>query len=142
MLRRATLAASLVGSCTLSLPANTVIDRLVRAELALNSVPSLALAIVERGEIGPVRAYGIQSVESGQPLTVNTPVGLASLSKDLAALAILRLEQGGRVERGAAAAEILPRSYWLDHHGPRCCPLAQLTQKITDRLAQQTKRQD
>ena len=141
MLRRATLAASLVGSCTLSLPANIVIDRLVRAELALNSVPGLALAIVERGEIGPVRAYGSQSVESGQPLTVNTPVGLASLSKALTALAILRLEQDGRVERDAAA-EILPRLYWLDHHGRRCCPLAQLTQKITDRLAKQAIRQD
>ena len=108
MLRRATLAASLVGSCTLSLPANTATDRFIRAELALNSVPGLAPAIVERGEIGPVRAYGIRSVESGQPLTMNTPVRLASLSKALTALAILRLEQDGRVERGAAAAEILP----------------------------------
>ena len=109
MLREAILAASLVGGCAPSLLANTDIDRFVRAELALNSVPGLALAIVERGEIGLLRAYGIQSVESGQPLTVNTPMGLASLSKALTALAILRLEQEGRIDRGAGATEILPR---------------------------------
>ena len=117
VLRGAILATSLVGGCILSLPANTEIDRFVRAELALNSVPGLALAVVERGEIRLVRAYGIQSVESGQPLTVNTPMGLASLSKALTALAILRLEQEGRIERGAGAAEILPRltgANWAD----------------------------
>lgn len=109
VLRGAILATSLVGGCALSLPANTEIDRFVRAELALNGVPGLALAIVEHGEIGLVRAYGIQSVESGRPLTVDTPMGLASLSKALTALAILRLEQEGRIERGASATEILPR---------------------------------
>ena len=108
VLRGAILAASLVGACALGSPANTAIDRFVRAELALNSVPGIALAIVERGEIGLVRAYGIQSVESGQSLTVDTPLGLASLSKALTALAILRLEQEGRLDRGADAAEILP----------------------------------
>lgn len=109
VLREVILATSLVGGCVPSLLANTEIDRFVRAELALNSVPGLAVAIVERGEIGRVQAYGMQSVESGQALTVNTPMGLASLSKALTALAILRLEQEGRIERGAGVAEILPR---------------------------------
>ncbi|MYB53180.1 MAG: serine hydrolase [Acidobacteriia bacterium] len=109
VLRGAILATSLIAGCAPSLPANTEIDRFVRAELALNGVPGLALAIVERGEIGLVRAYGVQSVESGQPLTVDTPMGLASLSKALTALAILRLEQEGRIDRGADASEILPR---------------------------------
>ena len=109
VLREAILAASLVGGCALDSPANAEIDRFLRAELALNSVPGLALAVVEHGEVALVRAYGIQSVESGQPLTANTPMGLASLSKALTALAILRLEQEGRIERGAVAAGILPR---------------------------------
>ncbi len=117
VLREVILATSLVGGCVPSLLANTEIDRFVRAELALNSVPGLALAIVDRGEIGLVRAYGIQSVESEQPLTVNTPMGLASLSKALTALAILRLEQEGRIERGAGVAEILPRLTGADWAG-------------------------
>lgn len=85
--------------------------------MELNGVPGLALAIVDRGEIGLLRAYGIQSVESGQALTVNTPMGLASLSKALTALAILRLEQEGRIERGAGVAEILPRLASVDWAG-------------------------
>lgn len=109
MLRGAILTTALVGGFALVSPANTEIDRFVRAELALNGVPGLALATVERGEIGLVRAYGIQSVESGRRLTVDTPMGLASLSKALTALAILRLEQEGRIDRGAVASEILPR---------------------------------
>ena len=117
VLREVILATSLVGGCVPSLSANTEIDRFVRAELALNSVPGLALAIVDRGEIGLVRAYGIQSVESEQPLTVNTPMGLASLSKALTALAILRLEREGRIERGAGAARILPRLTGADWAG-------------------------
>lgn len=104
----AILAASLVGGAV-SLPANTAIERFVQAELALNGVPGIALAIVDRGETGLVAAYGIQSVGSGRSLTANTPMGLASLSKSLTALAILRLEQEGRIERGDSAAEILPQ---------------------------------
>ena len=64
VLREVILATSLVGGCAPSLLANTEIDRFMGAEMALNSVPGLALAIVDRGEIGLVRAYGIQSVES------------------------------------------------------------------------------
>ena len=104
----AILAASLVGGVA-SLPASTATDRFVQAELALYSVPGIAIAIVERGEIRQVTAYGIQSVESGETLAANTPMGLASLSKALTALAILRLEQEGLLERGASATEILPK---------------------------------
>ncbi len=117
VLREVILATSLVGGCAPSLLANTEIDRFMGAEMALNSVPGLAIAIVDRGEIGLVRAYGIQSVESAQPLTVNTPMGLASLSKALTALAILRLEQEGRIGRGAGVAAVLPRLTGADWAG-------------------------
>ena len=102
------LAATVLGTGVPILPANPEVDRFVRDEMELNKIPGLALAIVREGEISLVRAYGVRSVESKLPMTVDTPVNLASLSKALTALAILRAEQEGLIERRSKVNEVLP----------------------------------
>ena len=102
------LAAMLFWAWIPTLVANPEVDRYIRAEMALNKIPGLALATVAHGEIEMVRAYGVQSVESGRAMTAKTPVELASLSKALTALAVLRAEREGLIERSSRAAEVLP----------------------------------
>ena len=108
VLRETLLAATLFGAWIPALVANPEVDRYVRAEMALNKIPGLALAAVAHGEIEMVRAYGVLSVESRRAMTAKTPVELASLSKALTALAVLRAEREGMIERSSTATEVLP----------------------------------
>ena len=104
----ALLAAILPGACIPRLVASPEIDQFIRDEMELNKIPALSLAIVRQGEIKLVRAYGVRSIESRRPMTLDTPVDLASLSKALTALAILRIEREGSIKRSANVYEVLP----------------------------------
>ena len=91
------------------------IDRFVTEEMALNGIPGLSLAIVEDGSVSYLRAYGVRSVESREAMLAETPVELASLSKALTALAVLRLERDGLLERDSSVTTLLPdldRARW------------------------------
>ena len=111
------IAALLAGTCGVALAAEAEIDRFVEAEMALNSIPGLSLAIVEHGTVSYLGAFGARSVESQEPMRVSTPVELASVSKSLTALAILQLERAGRLERDGTVLSILPElgaDQWRD----------------------------
>lgn len=88
--------------------AESRIDRYVQAEMRLNSIPGLSLVIVEDGAVSYSQAYGVRSAASGQAMTVDTPVELASLSKAFTALAILRLEREGLLARDSPVALYFP----------------------------------
>lgn len=94
---------------------NRSIDRFITEEMALNGIPGLSLALVEDGSVSYLRAYGVRSVQSREAMLAETPVELASLSKALTALAVLRLERDGLVQRDSSVAAILPdldRARW------------------------------
>ena len=97
-----TLAFPSVGA------ASAEIDRWIESEMRLNEIPGLSMAVVQVGTAADLRAYGVRSASSGWPMTVQTPVELASVSKALTALAILHLEAQGVVSRESAAAQYLP----------------------------------
>ena len=108
MLSRIGLGLTLVTSSLVALRADERIDRYVEAEMTLNRMPGLALAIVEGGGVTYVRAYGVRSVQSQEPLRAEDPVELASVSKSFTALAVLELERAGRIDRGDAVSAALP----------------------------------
>ena len=106
--RRAILAAVLLaGSAIADAAADAEIDRYVEKEMDLNGIPGLSLALVEDGEVSYVRAYGVRNAESRQPIRIETPMELASVSKGFTALAILRLERGGYVDRNSVVTAYL-----------------------------------
>ena len=108
MLRGVALGVLLTGLCDVASAVDPEIDRYVDAEMALNSIPGLSLAVVEGGAVSYLQAYGVRSVESQEAMRVDTPVELASVSKAFTALAVLHLEQAGRVDRDAAVTAFLP----------------------------------
>ena len=75
-------------------PADDAIDAYVRAEMELNSIPGLALAVVDDREVVFQKAYGIRRVGSAELLTVDTPLELASVSKSLTAAGVAVDERG------------------------------------------------
>ncbi len=102
------VAALLAGSAIANVAADAEIDRYVEEEMELNGIPGLSLALVEDGKVSYVRAYGVRNAETRQPIRVETPMDLASVSKGFTALAILRLEQDGVVDRDSVVSAYLP----------------------------------
>jgi CubicO group peptidase (beta-lactamase class C family) len=83
------------------------LDPYLRAEMALNEIPGVSLALV-RGQQVLTASYGVRSLRTGAPMTTQTPVELASLSKSLTALAAWQLSEAGTLDLDAAVARYLP----------------------------------
>ena len=102
------MATLLAGAAGPLLAIDADIDQFVQAEMALNGIPGLSLAVVEGGAASQLRAYGVRSVTSREAMRVDTPVELASVSKSLTALAVLQLEREGRLDRDDSVTALLP----------------------------------
>lgn len=84
------------------------IEGYLRAEMELNQIPGLAIAVVRQGGAVELAAYGLRDVAAGEPLTTETPVELASVSKPFTALAVYDLARAGKLRLDAAVVEYLP----------------------------------
>ena len=72
-------------------------------------VQGLALAVIEGGRVGHVAAYGRRSVERDLPLTADTVMYGASLTKTAFAYMVLQLVDEGKLDLDASVADLLPR---------------------------------
>lgn len=67
------------------------VDRIVADLMQKAHVPGLALAILNRSEIVYLRAFGLRNVERNEPLTVNSVMYGASLTKAAFAYMVMQL---------------------------------------------------
>ena len=72
-------------------------------------LPGAALALIENGQTAAVRCWGQADVASGQPVTETTLFRLASISKPVAAWAVMVLVERGRVDLDAPIDRYLKR---------------------------------
>ncbi|MET0230557.1 MAG: serine hydrolase domain-containing protein [Rhodanobacteraceae bacterium] len=104
-----------LGACASSTPHRDArlhgdaLDREVEQHIAAAHVPGLALAVIEHGEITHLRAYGKRDVERGLPLTTDTVMYAASLTKALFAYAVMTLVDDGRLDLDRPIAATLPK---------------------------------
>lgn len=85
------------------------IDALVRDRLArADAPPGFALAILDQGRPTLVRSYGLANLEQTTPVDEASVFPIASITKTFTALAILLLEQDGRLATGDPLARFLP----------------------------------
>jgi len=61
-------------------------------------VPGLSVAIIDRGGIAWVRAYGLRQVEPALPVEPDTMMQAGSISKPVAALAVMRCVEEGTLD--------------------------------------------
>jgi CubicO group peptidase (beta-lactamase class C family) len=105
----------------------------VETILAETQAPGVAIAVAREGEILFSRGFGYRDREEGLPATDRTVYGVASITKPFTAMAILQLEEegklsvddpvvkwlpefrAGRGERGAAAAQAMTIFHFLTH---------------------------
>lgn len=74
-----------------------------------HSVPGLALAVIEGGQVTTKRTFGLRDVERGLPLDGDTVMYGASLTKFLFAAYVMQLAHEGRVDLDVSIAELLPK---------------------------------
>jgi len=76
----------------------TKIDQCIEEVLEQTDAPSVSIAIVRDGRIAYTKAYGRARLSPDIPATVETRYGIASVSKQFTAAAILLLEKDGKLK--------------------------------------------
>jgi D-alanyl-D-alanine carboxypeptidase len=114
------LAAALLLALGLALPVRAAepapldqgtvdaIDALVRKTLQERKVPGLALAITRHGQLRYAKGYGKANLEHDVPVTPDTVFAIASVSKPLLALGVMRLVEQGKLSWSDPVAQHLP----------------------------------
>lgn len=104
------LGACASGSRPAALPraARPDLDARVRKLMAAAHVPGLALAILEDGEPAYEAAYGVRNA-AGAPLTVDTVMYAASLTKTAFAYAVMTLVDEGVLDLDRSIGGYLPK---------------------------------
>jgi CubicO group peptidase (beta-lactamase class C family) len=84
------------------------VDRLAAEELASLHEPSLAISIVNDGQLIFAKAYGVSDVENNVPATADTVYRIASVSKSLTATAVMRLVEEHKLDMDAQVQMYCP----------------------------------
>lgn len=92
-----------------SLPSPAAIDADAQQLMAREHVQGLALAVIDRGNVAHVAAFGRRNVERNLPLTTDTIMYGASLTKSAFAYFVMQLVDEGRLKLDASVADLLPR---------------------------------
>ncbi len=91
-----------------ALPDAHVIDRTANALMRRGHVKGLALAVIDNGEVVHVAAYGVRNA-AGDPLTPETIMYGASLTKAAFTYLVMQLVEEGRLNLDTPIADLLPR---------------------------------
>lgn len=83
------------------------IDRLIQ-ETVKDGEPGMAVCVVQDGKVVYLKARGLANLQSKTPLTVDTPIYIASLGKEFTTVAVLRLVEGGKLGLDDAISSLLP----------------------------------
>lgn len=84
------------------------IDTYLQGTVARDRLVGLAAGIVIDGELVWFRGYGQRDPARGLPIERDTVFGIGSITKTIAALAVLKLRDEGRLDLDRPAADYLP----------------------------------
>jgi D-alanyl-D-alanine carboxypeptidase len=118
MLNRGFVAGALLIACAGSVaaqatrPADTALARQVDAianqVLQSTGVPSASVAVVKNGRVAYANAYGAAKLEPRTPATADLRYAIGSISKQFTAVAILLLQQDGRLKLDDPVSRFIP----------------------------------
>ncbi len=84
------------------------VDAVVREVLAEGIVPSVSVAVVQKGRIVHVRAYGKARLSPDQPARSEMRYSIGSISKQFTAAAILLLAEDGKLKLDDPVSRFVP----------------------------------
>lgn len=110
---------ALLGGCASTPPSRqpegvaplrgAALDREVERLMRAANVPGLALAVIDDGRIAHLKAYGSRDLEKKLPLTTDTVMYGASITKGEFAYAVMSLVDSGRLDLDRSIADYLPK---------------------------------
>ena len=103
--RLLTIAALLMGVSKAAFADG--VDDYLKAQMAARHIPGLSVAVVQDGHTVKTAAYGVSSVEAKTPASLDTLYGLGSCTKPLTAVAVLQLQEAGKVDLDAPVSRYL-----------------------------------
>lgn len=86
----------------------TFFEEKVYARMESEHIPGLAIAVSKDGEIFYEKGFGVQDVETLESVNADTIFGIASVTKSFTALAILTLEEEGKLSVEDPVTKYLP----------------------------------
>ncbi|MFI7617100.1 serine hydrolase domain-containing protein [Nonomuraea terrae] len=110
------LALGLSAALTLQ-PASATFDSYVREAAEAAGLPGLSVVVTHGGEVVHAAGYGHDS--DGRPVTADTPMRVASVSKSFTAMAVMTLVERGRIALDEPVAEKLPGFAMADPRAAR-----------------------
>ncbi|MEU6782136.1 serine hydrolase domain-containing protein [Nonomuraea angiospora] len=93
-----------------SVPAT--VDAYVERYRAATGLPGVAVAITKEGKV--IHATGYGKTATGEPVTADTPMAVASVSKSFTALAVMQLAENGKVTLDQPVRRFLPEFTMAD----------------------------
>ena len=81
---------------------------LVQGAIQAGELPGAVIAAAGRDEAGFAQGFGLRRLGAPDPMTPDTVVWIASMTKAVTAVAAMRLVEAGRLSLDAPAAEVLP----------------------------------
>jgi CubicO group peptidase (beta-lactamase class C family) len=93
-------------------PADTLgrVDEFVRAEMAREKVPGVAVAVVDHGNVVKAQGYGLANVEHNVPVRPETVFQSGSLGKQFTAATVMTLVEEGKLALDDPIAKYFPEA--------------------------------
>jgi CubicO group peptidase (beta-lactamase class C family) len=110
MRRLATVAAliALASPSAAKVPDKAQVAALARAAMQETGAKGLAVAVIEEGRVASVQAFGARNAK-GEPLTTDTVMYGASLTKAVFAYTVMQLAEEGKIDPDRSIADYLPK---------------------------------
>lgn len=84
------------------------IDTFIQAVMEEAAIPGMGIVVIRNGETELRRAYGFSDVEHQEPVSLDTPFSIASISKPILGIAMLQLAERGQLDLDADINIYLP----------------------------------
>ena len=104
-----------VAAVAQKIPAGAAIDAEVGKIMARTQAKGMAVAVIDRGKVGHVRAYGVRNAK-GDPLTADTVMYGASLTKAVFAYTLMQLVDQRKLTLDTPLRDLLDKP--LPTYGP------------------------
>jgi len=83
-------------------------DNIAFTKLSETKLPSIAVSIIENGEVVHARGFGYKDVSAALPATEHTLYGVGSITKSIVALSIAKLVEAGKMDFHDPITKFLP----------------------------------
>jgi CubicO group peptidase (beta-lactamase class C family) len=113
----------------------TDFDNFITALMAEESIPGIAIAVIRQRQIVRIEGRGFADVASRRPMTADTPMNIASVSKPILGITLLQLRDQGLLDLDEDIGAYLPIRVFNPHFQTAPITLRQLathTSSIAD----------